>query len=111
MKTKIIEKPIVPEVGMGATYEIGSDCYPYTIVEVINEKTIVVQEDKYEADSSDGKYDYYSNQKYTYKPNLDASKKVYTLRKNGCWIKKGEKMRNWGILHIGHRNAYSDPSF
>jgi hypothetical protein len=107
MKTK----NIVPEVGMGATYCINSDCYPYTIVEIINDKTIICQQDRHFPDDSDGKYDYYSNQKYTYKSNLDAPKTIFTLRKNGVWIKKGEKIRNFGYISIGHRHCYQDPSF
>jgi hypothetical protein len=98
-----------PEVGMGVTFGIGSDCYPYTVLEVVNSKTIRVQSDDYKAlpDS-----EYFGNQKYEYRRNHQGSITTLTLRKNGRWVRKGESMRGAsGYWSIGTRRYYSDPHF
>jgi len=45
----MMKEEVIPEVGMGATEHVGSDryrvCRPYTIVEVITPRKIVVQRD------------------------------------------------------------------
>ena len=98
---------IIPVVGMGATESVGSDSYPYTIIEVSpSEKTIVVQQDIAKPDVG---HEYFGAQKYVYTPNVDANKRTYTLRKNGRWYQKGESM-GYMPLCIGHRRYYSDPS-
>lgn len=99
---------LIPVVGMGATYYIGSDRYPYTIIAVNKTgKTICVQRDK--ATPAEG-YDYYSKQVYNYTPNLLGDIEVYTLRKNGRFYRQGETSK-YGCLVIGKRNQYQDPSF
>ena len=95
-------------VGMGATYCVGSDCYPYTVVEVINQKKIVVTSDMYKATD---KSEYYGSQDYTYTSNPDGHRMVLTLRKNGRWIPQGSPMRGSCGFTIGYRRAYRDPSF
>jgi len=97
--------PIEPEVGMGATLSIGSDCYPATIIETNKTKTkIIIQQDLQEIDEG---YDYYSNQVYKFIRNPDGEKRTFTLRKNGYWM----EMNGRQILSIGHKRAYQDPSF
>jgi len=97
--------PIEPEIGMGATTGVGSDCYPYTIVGMNDKKTkIIVQKDLVE--KAEG-YDYYSNQVYTYIPDPNASKRTFTLRHNGYWV----EMNGYQHLSVGVRRAYQDPSF
>lgn len=97
------------EKGMGATVGIGSDCYPYTIVEVSPDyKTIKMQRDHYEPAAG---YDYYGSQVYNYTPDPNASVEVWTKRNNGRYVRKGEKKDSGYYLSIGVRKAYSDPSF
>lgn len=43
-----------PIVGDGATYRIGSDCYPYTIVEVVSPRKVMVQRDEYRRTDKNG---------------------------------------------------------
>ncbi len=101
---------VTPEIGMGATSGYGADCYPHTIIAISKSgKEITVQADLHHP-IAEG-FDYYSNQKYTYTPDPNGSTRVYTLRKNGRWILKGESLKNGGRLGIGHRRYYQDPSF
>lgn len=100
-----VRRKVIPTVGMGATAGIGSDSYPYTVVEVRSPKTIVVQADSYKPAEH---HDYYANQEYVYSPNPDAGKEVYTLRKDGRWRKKGSQYQT---LTLGFRRHYHDPHF
>lgn len=98
-----------PEVGDGATLYVGSDRYPYTIVRVAkNLKRIWAKRDDFEP--TDG-HDYYGGQKYTFLARPDRGAELFTLRKTGHYIKKGDALR-WGSpLLIGKRDAYMDPHF
>ena len=100
--------PFKPSVGMGVTNGIGSDCYPYTIVEVRSEKQLVVKADDYQSVGGDGMS---AAQEYIYGANTKNPAVVLTLRKNGAWKQKGELMRGGSNWHIGSRRAYRDPSF
>lgn len=98
-----------PEVGMGATQGVGSDAYPYTIIEVSpNGKTIKVQSDKHTP--AEG-YDYYSNQVYNYHQNPNGEIITYTLRKNGRYHAQGEPIRGGRALVVGRRCYKHDPHF
>lgn len=97
---------VTPEVGMGATWSPWTDCYPCTIV-VVTPRTLVTRDDEYEVVGGsilDG------SAKYEYSPNPEGSEKVWTLRKNGRWVRQGETM-NGRSLTIGIRRAYRDPSY
>ena len=99
---------VTPEVGMGATYVVGSDRYPYTIVEVSKSgNRITVQSDReYAAEG----YNYYSNQVFTYTPNTDGSLHILSYRKkNNVWREVGKKSSLY--FYIGERRFYQDPSF
>lgn len=98
---------VTPKVGMGATQGVGSDRYPFTVVEVINDRKIVVQGDSYRRTDSNGLSE---SQSYEYTPNPDAQRIVVTKRKNGRWYEQGQPMGH-GAFNIGHRSAYQDPSF
>lgn len=98
----------VPEVGMGATMVVGSDCYPYTIIEVCSPRQIIVQADQYRRKDKRGPFT--EQQEYNYTPNPQAPKQVFTLRKNASWHRLGESMKGCSLF-IGHRRAYQDPSF
>jgi hypothetical protein len=96
-----------PEVGMGATKLCYTDRHAYTIVEVLNKKTIVVQQDKAVRIDNNGMSD---SQSYRYDPNPEASREIITLRKNGRWVKRGDSM-DGQVFAIGIRQEYHDFSF
>jgi len=103
-----MSKPdITPEVGMAATHGYGSDCYPYTVVEIRSPKTIVIQSDT--ATPAPG-HDHFGTQSYTYERNPKGEKRVFTQRKNGGWYEKGSPM-GYGRLGLGSRRKYLDPHF
>ena len=104
-----MKEKIQPEVGMGGTIQIGSDCYPVTIVDVFpNRKTIIIQNDKSVRTDNNGMSE---SQEYTYLRNTMAAKEKFTYRKNGYWIRKGSSMSQGSPLFIGHRRRYYDFSF
>jgi hypothetical protein len=103
-------KKEIPLVGMGATQSVGSDSYPFTIVEVGESiEYIVIQQD--DAKPTDI-HDYYGKQDYTYHANPNAKKEKLTLRKNGYYVAEGELIsRYFRRLLLGTKRKYSDPSF
>lgn len=98
----------VPEVGMGATELCYTDRWPFTIIEVINEKTIMVQVDHAQRTDSNGMSEC---QEYEFTPNTSSEKVVITRRKSGAWIRRGEPMKGGTRFLIGHRSKYHDFSF
>jgi hypothetical protein len=101
----------VPEggikVGQGATYGIGSDRYPHTVIEVVNETRVVVQADNYRRIDNNG---FSEDQTYEYAPNPLACRIIVTRRKDGAWRKQGDNSGS-GVFSFHGRNAYQDPSF
>lgn len=105
----------MPEIktGTGATYSIGSDRYPYTVISVNfkedgTPKTLMVQADKYERINRN---DNSEQQEYVFSPNPSALIIFLTLRKNGRWVETGQPLDSPGRWIIGERQAYKDPSF
>jgi len=92
-----------PVVGMGATKYLYTDRHPYTIVEVISPKKIVVQADSTKADPDKPGGPGYQNWVIT--PNPDGYKETLTLRKDGKWRRVGESLQSSGYL-IGGRDYY-----
>jgi hypothetical protein len=101
-----------PEVGMGVTFFYWSDRSAGTINEVLNEKTIRVLGDNAIRTDSNGMSDAQSY-RYERSENYGTPGKgaLYTLRKNGRWVKKGQDMKNGQSLGIGYRDAHYDYSF
>jgi hypothetical protein len=101
--TKIHEQP-TPTVGMGATSGAGSDRYPYTVVEILSHRRIVLQRDSYKCTDYD---------KQTYDIYRDADGGTYeaTLRKDGTWVLDGDPLRHGQRFWLGHRSVYQNPSF
>ena len=101
------EKEITPELGMGATEYCWSDRHPWTVIQLIGKKTIVVQSDEAIRVDNHGMSD---SQDYIYKRNPEGTTRTLTLRKNGAWIVKGESMRGkaFGLVY---RREYYDFSF
>lgn len=65
----MMKNKITPEVGMGVTQGVGSDSYPYTIVEVLSPRRVVVQADSFKALPGSDPFGY---QKYEYFRNPNA---------------------------------------
>lgn len=57
------------QVGDGVTQCVGSDCYPFTVVEVLSPNRIVIQGDNFYRTDNNGQSEM---QDYTYSPNPDA---------------------------------------
>lgn len=95
------------KVGQGATFRIGSDRYPYTVVEVSSETRVVVQADHYRRTDNNGNSEV---QTYDYTPNDSAHLIVVTRRRDNVWRKQGDT-KGGGVFSFHGRNAYQDPSF
>lgn len=106
---------VEPEVGMAATYFIGSDRYPMVVTAVINKRKICIAH----MDKSD-----YENFLVTDENNIQriaasriddyiahANDTVYTKRKNGRWVPEGESLWAPGGIEIGTADYYLDPCF
>lgn len=114
-KTRIERISITPEVGMGATYAVGSDRYACTIVEVLYFKSgerkgqirgVVAQDDTARVVSGseqDG------SARYECTPNTGAGRDVYLWNERTArYVLKGS---SYVRLGLGHRTPYRDPSF
>lgn len=95
-----------PTVGDGATILMYSDRHAATIIEV-GSKHVVIQEDIAIRTDGHGMSD---SQSYDYERCPTAPKDIFTLRKNGRWVRKGESQKGTCLL-IGHRDHYYDYSF
>lgn len=103
-KSEIIKIFGKPQTGEGMTMIIGSDCYPFTVIESNPKKsTITVQADNAIPDKENG-YDYFSNQVYKYERNENGTTHVLKFNKNGSWVSDGLKF-------VEGRSKYQDPSF
>lgn len=99
----------MPRIGDGATYNCGSDAYPFTIVDVSPDgRTIVVQPDNARRTDNNG---YGGEQKYEYTPNPTADKVTYTLRRDGRYHRLGSLVKARNTMSLGGRCYYRDPSF
>lgn len=64
-----------------------------------------------------GPYEYGDHIEYEYFPpsveelTKDPKGLIYTLRKNGDWCRKGQKMGEGGTVVLGYMERYWDPSF
>ena len=97
----------IPKVGDLATYCIGSDRYPYEVVEVSKSgKTVTLRAMSYEiveGSAFDG------SARYCYHRNPQGSTMKATLRKDGRYRQTG--CSNYGSVAIGYADAYRDPHF
>jgi hypothetical protein len=97
-----------PVVGMGATILMWTDRHAATVVEVINAKTIVIQQDRATRADDNGMSD---AQSWTFEPNPDAPRTTYTKRSNGAWVRKGEPAKGGSRIAVGVRSEHYDFSF
>ena len=102
---------IKPKVGMGATYVIGSDRYPYEIIEVSKSgKAIWIRSMSTKPNADHGGI--YGRQSYDYFSNPNGKIIKATLRKNGKFIIEGNTIRSrCGQIVIGYADYYQDPHF
>lgn len=85
----VMQKQLIPEVGVPCTVRWFSDSSGAYVEKVLSPKTIQVK--------CDGLY---------------SCRKIFTHRKNGLWIEKGTTSRDWGtICTMGYKHDYFDPSF
>ena len=102
----IVEQSKIPIVGKGATKYVGSDRYPYTVVEVIHPKRIVVQADRAVNTAV------WPDQKYEYTRCPEGAKTILTWRSGAeVWREVGESVRHGAGWYVGDRQCYQDPSF
>lgn len=99
--------PYTPVVGDPATYSVGSDAYPATVVAVSKSgHRVTLQDDDWKVTSGtvqDG------SATYSYTPNPRAATRVATRRADGKY-----RLAGWergGFVGFGTRRMYRDPSF
>ena len=94
---------IIPEVGMGATKLWWSDRTPYTIIRIVSEKCIVIQEDLYRRIDHNG-----MSEDQTWEMGSNPTGITVSIRKHkdGAWYDA-----NGGKYLIGKREVYYDYSF
>ena len=94
---------VIPVVGMGVTSIVGSDRYPYTIIQIKSKTRILVQRDDYKAKEGS---DYYGTQIYDYTENKEGAIVELVKCKHG-W----KRLKGIIYFSLGNRRAYFDPSF
>ena len=96
---------VKPEIGMGATMFYPSDRYPGTVVEIISDTEVVIQNDSHRADPS--KDNGMGHQNWLLDRDPNGRKTTVTLRKNGKWVEKGLKADKYGPYWLlGQRSYY-----
>lgn len=103
------KKQALPEVGKGATICYLSDRHAATIIKVsANGKEVTIRQDHARRTDSNGMSEI---QEYEYTPNENGPESIFTLRKNGRYVKLGESMNNGLGIKIGVRREYHDYCF
>jgi hypothetical protein len=105
--TKQDEKKLITgDDPMGATLIVGSDAYPYTIVE-LRSKSLWAKRDSFRM-ANEGEY--FGNQIWDCYENKSSGTELFTLRKNGGWYKKGVSSKGCPLI-VGSRRPRQDPHF
>ena len=100
---------LAPEVGQGATILYWTDRRAATVIQVsASDRSITVQFDKATRTDDNGMSE---SQRYSYEADPAAATRVFTKRKNGQWVAKGESLKSGQRLVLGHRRHYYDYSF
>lgn len=91
----------IPVVGLGVTgiHDLGRT--PYTIIEVVDNRTLRIQEDS--AYRMSGRVDV---QEYRYEANPRGAIKTITLRDRGLWYEVGKGPQNSYPFEVGVRKKY-----
>lgn len=112
VQNRIMERTAVvkPEVGMGVTHCGWSDRDPYEIIEVIDDRHIVVRELGYKL--TDGSWQS-EHQEYEYFSRPDGRVERLFKNQKGRWVRRigARGVDNYGGWHIGHAEKYYDPCF
>lgn len=91
-------------IGMGATLALGSDRYPYEVIEIKTPKKIVIRSmDAVRIDKNGLSED----QEYKYSSNPKGITYIVTLRKDNKWKVEKSTM----VIKLGYAERYSDPHF
>lgn len=99
------------KVGDGATVTNGRDRNAATVIVVERDgKQVTVQHDTSTLVNEDAK-GIFGVQNYTHERNKAGMTSIYTLRKNGLYILRGDSLNSCWRLGIGQRNTYQDPHF
>ena len=104
-----IKEDLTIEVGLGATYSIGSDSYPYYVSEVLPNGVIGLYEP-----SSHFEHDWTEGSMVVDKFDSSHASEVYIRKSYGHWWecdKDGKRKCRWHSIHFGHACSYRDPSF
>ena len=95
---------LVPETGTPCTVVYFSDYRAATIVGVLSDKAVLVQDNKTICK------DYYSGD-YEICSELEGLAKKFTKRKNGKWILEGHPTSDGVQLALHYQRHYIDPHF
>jgi hypothetical protein len=88
----------------GATLVVGSDRYPYTVVDISKAgNRVTIQADRFKVLHKG----FTEDQSYEYSRNTEGQKILVSLRRDGKWKVAGEST----LVVMGVRQAYIDPSF
>ena len=98
-----------PEVGGLATYGIGSDSYPYTVIEVSASGHTVVLQERSSKPTKDS--DYFGDQRYVTYENPEGSTMVATRRKTKRGVTYRPKGSKCGTVTFGVVRKHTDPHF
>lgn len=104
-----MDKEQIIYVGMPATNYVGSDRYPYEVIEISDGGNLITVREM-DAISADG-YDYYCNQVYTYRSCPQGRTIVLSKRKDGKYRPVGMSLRNTSSFYFGVASYYQDPHF
>lgn len=104
---------VAPVVGMGVTVILYSDRHAATITEVVGNakhepRTVTVQYDNAIRTDSYGMSD---SQDYRYEADLNGRVEVYTLRRNGRWVRRGEGSKSGTSIALDVRDHHHDFGF
>lgn len=93
-----------PKLGMGVTYSIGSDSYPYAITRVVSPTVIEIAEAEGEGENPSAikgadtlTLKYFHGRRRVYKRNPATGRMVH--------------LKEYGYYYIGKAESYLDPSF
>ncbi len=96
-------------VGMLVTEYVGSDRYPYEVIEIAKDEAKIVVRQMTATPTE--KYDYYSNQDYVYTQDWHGREIELSRRKDGKFRPVGTPMSQPSRFAFGYANFYHDPHF
>jgi hypothetical protein len=90
-------RPTAAVASCGATYHVGTDRYPYTVIAIEARDRILAALDRLER----GRF---VRERF-------VGPTTFTLRTSGQWVREGQPDRGDGHLVLGTRDFYLDPLF